>query len=274
MATTRERRGADPVELGSQHHYEDAPLYDYEYRRRRRDVQFYRALATEHFDGPGEILELCCGTGRVTAELCRAGHRVVGLDRSRAMLARAQARLSRLGRAARPRAQLACADMCQFAFSRRFGLVLMTFNSFEHLYTRVEVAACLERVRAHLAPGGRFAFDVQLPDLRWLERDPRKRWARTKFRHPVTGQRLEYSTNHDYDPVSQIVCIRLFYEPLEPGPVTRTEVVHLSQRKFFPAELEALLAHSGFSIERRFGDFDGEALGPDAESQVLVCQVR
>jgi len=267
--------GADAGELlerGCTEHYQDSELYDFEYRRRRRDVLFYRGLAREQLGAGGRVLELACGSGRVTTALLRDGHQVVGLDLSQAMLRRAAARVERLGRAARQRAMLLRADMRRFAVGARFPLVIMAFNSFEHLYTRVEVAACLERVRAHLAPGGRFAFDVQNPNLRWLARDPSRRWARTLFRHPVTGERLAYSTSHDYDPVSQIVLIRLYYGPADGGGTE--QVVHLSQRKFFPAELEALVTHGGFTVERRYGDFARQALDGEAESQVLVCRVR
>jgi SAM-dependent methyltransferase len=218
------------------------------------------------------VLELACGSGRVTTALLRGGHEVVGADLSEAMLARAAARVERLGRAARQRARLVRADMKSFELGERFPLVIMAFNSFEHLYTRVEVAACLARIREHLEPGGRFAFDVQNPDLHWLTRDRQRRWARTVFRHPVTGRRMAYSTNHDYDPVSQIALIRLYYDPVEGGG--RPRVVHLSQRKFFPAELEALVSHGGFAVEARYGDFDRAALDGDAESQVLVCRRR
>jgi len=182
----------------------------------------------------------------------------------------------------------------------RFPLAIAAFNVLEHLYTRGEVTACLHRIAAHLAPGGVFAFDVQLPDLAWLLRDPTKRWARTRFTDPTTGRAMFYSTNHDYDPVSQIALIRLYYEPAdEPGrespgspgrpgrgsPVPATHsvdrdrrrpaavrVVKLSQRKFFPAELEALVAHAGFRVLERYGDFSFRPLDGTAESQVLVCE--
>ena len=127
-------------------------------------------------------------------------------------------------------------------------------------------------IRQHLEPGGLFAFDVQLPHLAWLSKDPKKRWARTKFRHPVTRQQLAYSTNHDYDPVTQTALIRLYYQPLGDGPIKQTQVVHLSQRKFFPAELQALLHYSGFEVLRHYGDFAGEKLDEFAESQVLLCR--
>ena len=53
-----------------------------------------------------------------------------------------------------------------------FALVICPFNAFMHLYTREDVERFLAVVRAHLAPGGLFAFDVLNPDLAWLSRDP------------------------------------------------------------------------------------------------------
>jgi SAM-dependent methyltransferase len=265
------RDPAELVDAGAREHYEDAALYDFEYRRRRDDVQFYRQLARTIGGEHGEVFELACGSGRLTCALCRDGHRVVGFDLSAAMLHQARARIARLPASARDRALLFRGDLRKFAVGRRFPLAIAAFNAFEHLYTRVELHACLERVRDHLLPDGRLVFDVQNPHLGWLLRDPRRRWARTRFRHPATRELIEYSSNHEYDPVSQIVLIRLYYRPVDGGP---ERVVHLSQRKFFPAELEALVHAAGFAVERRHGDFTADDLQPDSLSQVLVCRLR
>ncbi len=262
----------DLVETGSREHYEDAALYDYEYRRRRADVTFYREIARRRLGGPGRILELGCGSGRVTVPLARDGHQVVAVDRSRPMLDRLQARIAALPPAVAARITPIEADLRSFeAPGGKFPLAIAAFNVLEHLYTRSEVDACLRRVAAHLAPGGAFVFDVQLPDLAWLSRDPGRRWARTRFTDPTTNRQMLYSTNHDYDPISQIALIRLYYDPADgAGP---GHVVQLSQRKFFPAELEALVSHAGMRVVERFGNFSFGPLGPGAESQVLVCQV-
>jgi SAM-dependent methyltransferase len=268
----------DIVELGSREHYEDAALYDYEYRRRRADVTFYRELARRQLGGPGRILELGCGSGRATVPLARDGHQVVAVDRSRPMLDRLRARLAGLPAAVAARITPIEADLRTFDVlpaggeaGDRFPFAFAAFNVLEHLYTRGEVDACLRRVAAHLTPDGVFAFDVQLPDLAWLLRDGGKRWARTRFTDPTTKRRLLYSTNHDYDPVSQIALIRIYYDPIDDDGPGR--VVQLSQRKFFPAELEALVSHAGMRVVDRYGDFYLGPLGPASESQILVCQV-
>jgi SAM-dependent methyltransferase len=284
----------DLVDAGSREHYADAALYDYEYRRRRADVTFYRELARRR--GAGRILELGAGSGRVTVPLARDGRQVVAIDQSTAMLARLRERIARLPGPVGRRITPVIGDLRTFSVGGRFPLAIAAFNVLEHLYTRGEMTACLGQIGAHLAPGGAFAFDVQLPDLAWLIRDPGKRWAKTRFTDPTTGRPMYYSTNHDYDPVSQIALIRLYYEPADdspgrPGPPARrahsaqgthpveatgatgpTRVVKLSQRKFFPAELEALIDSAGFRVAERYGDFSFRPLDGTAESQVLVCE--
>ncbi len=266
----------DLVDAGSREHYADAALYDYEYRRRRVDVTFYRAIAKRRLAGPSRILELGAGSGRVSIPLARDGHHVTAIDQSAAMLGKLRARADSLGAATRARIEPVAADLRTFRVPGKFPLIIAAFNVLEHLYTRVELAACLRRVVEQLEPGGAFVFDVQLPDLAWLTRDPMRRWAKTRFTDPTTGRAMFYSTNHDYDPVSQIVLIRLYYDPVDPqapGARAATRIIKLSQRKFFPAELEALIAHAGLRLVARHGDFSFGPLEPTSESQVLVCEV-
>jgi SAM-dependent methyltransferase len=260
------------LDAGTSEHYDDAALYDFEYRRRRRDVTFYREIARERAGGGGavSVVELGCGSGRVLAPLARDGHDVVGLDLSRMMLARAAARLAKLSPRARARAAVLRGDFRALPFpSGVTPLVICPFNGFQHLYTRTDALVCLAEVRRILTPGGAFVFDVLNPDLAWLTRDASRRWARTRFRHPTTGESLVYSTNQTYEPISQIAYMRIYYEGAE-----RTRVVRLCHRQYFPAELEGICISAGFRIADRFGGFNREPLVGDSESQVLLCITR
>ncbi|HEY2748395.1 MAG TPA: class I SAM-dependent methyltransferase [Polyangia bacterium] len=264
-------RLAAALAAGTSEHYEDAELYDHEYKRRRDDVRWYRALAKKELgksSARAAILELGCGSGRTLVPLSRDGWRVVGVDASATMLDRCRARLARVRDA---RVELVRADFRALALGRRFPLVICPFNAFMHLYTRDDVERFLAVVRAHLAPGGLFAFDVMNPDLAWLSRDPTRRWARTRFRHPRTGKITHYSTSLSYDAALQIAFMRIYYQP---AGTRRTRTIRLTHRQFFPLELEALLHYNGFSVEAHEGDFDGGALVPESEEQVLRCRSR
>jgi SAM-dependent methyltransferase len=262
----------DLLDRGTRDHYLDAALYDHEYRRRRDDVLFYRDLAERVAEQHGaklDILELGCGTGRLAVPLVRDGHRVWGVDLNETMLRGCQRRAGRLARARRQDLKLLLADMQLLALGRRFDLVFAAFNTLQHVYTARQMLHLLRRVHAHLTPDGLFVFDVLLPDLEWLCRDSERRWARQRFRHPESGELWVYSTNHDYDAISQVAHIRLYYD--DPEEKRPTQVVHLAHRQFFPQELLLLLEQSGFRLRASYGDFKRGPLHSYCESQVYVA---
>lgn len=191
------------------------------------------------------------------------------------MLGRCAVRFRWAGRRLTGPGLLVQADMRQLPMGGPFSLVLCPFNAFMHLYRLSDIAACLGEIRRVLNPdpagGARFVFDVQNPDLRWLLRDPNKRWARTRFKHPVTGKAMVYSTNHTYDAKRQIAHVKLYYDCPEDPSASRT--VSLAHRQLFPQELRLLLETNGFTIESAFGDFDASPFESSSENQLLVCRL-
>jgi SAM-dependent methyltransferase len=276
-----DRFGPEQEEAGAREPFEDAELYDFEYRRRRADVTFYRRLAVDrmNFGRPGPILDLACGTGRLTIPLLRDGHVVVGVDRSRSMLARAAQRVQRLSATPRSRAALVRADLRRFAFDRTFALAIAAFHSVQHLVSNKDLLRFLYNVRASLGPGGRLAFDVLPPDPTWIARDPERRWGRTVFRHPGTRQRFVYTTNHVFDPHRRALHIRVYYQPIDERgePSGPEQVVRLCHRQLFPTEVEALLNRAGFRLIGTFGGFDARALDREdpslSDEHIYVARV-
>jgi SAM-dependent methyltransferase len=255
-------------DAGAREHFEDAALYDFEYRRRRADVNFYRRLVQDRmtFPSPGPVLDLACGSGRLMVPLLRDGHAVVGVDRAPSMLAAAARRVTRLPASRRARGLLVRADLRAFSFKRRFAIAVCAFHSIQHLYTDAELLGFLRAAAASLAPGGWLAFDVLPPDPQWLARGDQRRWARTMFRHPLTGQRMAYTTNHRYDEQSRVLRMRLYYQPLdEHGRAAgRERQVRLDHRQLWPDDVKRLLSRSGFKLMGAFAGFDGRLL-PDGE---------
>ncbi len=253
---------------GTDAHYEDADHYDRTYRRRREDVRFYVQYAAER---GGPVLELGVGTGRVAAELAREGLDVVGVDRMAPMLARARARIAALPRAERERVTLVRGDLTRLALGRRFPLVISPFNVLMHLYSRRDWERALAGVCAHLAPSGRFVFDVLLPYPAALARSP----ARLYRAGTVTlrGRRHRYSESFHYDPVTQVQLVQMVFED-ESDRRRPPVIVPLAHRQIFPAELEALLHYNGLEIVDRWGDFARGPLVEQSESQVIVAKLR
>jgi SAM-dependent methyltransferase len=261
------RRRDRELEAGSRAHYEDAAYYTSTYARRIDDVAHYVALAGR-LGGP--VLEYGVGNGRIALPMARHGVHVVGVDWSGPMLADARARLKREPPDVRRRVRLVRGDMRRVRLVERFPLVVCTFNTALHLYTRPDVERFLARVRAHLLPRGRFVVDLSLPSLENLLRDPGRPYHAPRFRHPTAGLLVKNRERFDYDALRQVLFVSMEFEPV--GHPESTWVTPLAHRQFFPQEWEALLHYNGFEAERVEGDFQGGPLTPD--SDVMVWHAR
>lgn len=131
-----------------------AAVYDRWAADMTEDVPFYAELAREA-DGP--VVELAVGTGRVAIPVAlQTGRRVMGIDSSPAMLARARER----ARGAGADLDLHELDMRDLALDEPAALVYCPARALLHLPTWRDKRRVFERVAAALAPGGRFAWNA------------------------------------------------------------------------------------------------------------------
>lgn len=150
-----------------------APFYDWENARTlgRRDVPFWTGVARQ---SRGAVLELGCGTGRISLPLARAGVSVVGIDRSAPMLERAARRLEaqqkRAGGRRKARLRLVRGDIRFLPFAPgAFRTVLAPYGILQSLVRDKDLVATLEAVARVLPPGGLFGVDL-VPDVpNWSE---------------------------------------------------------------------------------------------------------
>ena len=267
-ATVASRKSARSA-AGSEAHYQDGGYYDQAYRRRRHDVRFYVDLARS---SGGPVLELGVGTGRVALAIAKAGVDVVGIDPMKPMLERAEERLSRLPRTTREHVELRRGSLERLRLRRRFPLVIAPFNVWMHLYTRQQIERGFATVRHHLEPQGRFVFDVLLPDPASMARDPAKCYRGGEVPHPRGAVKYRYGEYFSYDPMTQVETTIMDFE--HPTQKHESFCTPLTQRQFFPAELESLLHYNGFTVESHTGDFEGQPVTTATESQVIIARLR
>lgn len=221
---------------------------------------FYRKEAQR---SSGPVLELACGTGRLTIPLARDGHEVVGLDASPAMLALAR----RKAEQASAPAVFVQGDMRAFDLGRRFGLVLISCNSLSHLVEPDDLRSCFAAVRRHLAPGGVLAFDVVLPSPRDLVAP--EGGARRLDAGPNPSSAIQAEERVEYDPVRQVRTAHWSVRPPGRAPIALAPLV---QRLFFPNELPLLLGAAGLELVARHGDFARNPLAPWSLNQVCLAR--
>ncbi len=261
--------GATPrraLDEGTRAHYADAAYYTHAYADREDDVGYYLALADE-LGGP--LLEYGCGNGRIALPLARHGLDVTGVDQNATMLADLRRRLKSERPEVRRRVRIRQGDMRAVRLRGRFPLVLCTFNTFLHLYTRDDVERYCARVCRHLTPRGRFVVDVSLPDPEELHRDPERVYRLPGFTHP-SGKKMRYGERFEYDPLRQVLFIHMLFEPHQ-GRAWSTPLAH---RQFFPQELEALLHYNGLEVVDVHADFTRAPAHDAATELVFHCKKR
>ena len=242
---------------------EYAPFYDWENAQTvaRRDVMFWQRLAMAQH---GLVLELGCGTGRITAPVARIGASIIGIDRSSPMLARARQRLRR----ARLSASLIRGDIRHLPFRRRvkFDLVMAPYGILQSLTRERDLQATLSAVSSVLRRGGLFAIDL-VPDLpRWSEYDRRVSLAGRRGRGHIT---LTESVRQDRR--KRLTIFDQEYEERR-GQTRSVRRFSLTFRTVSVPQMRRRLESAGFRVDAVLGDYDG---GPwDARADVWVMLAR
>ncbi len=242
--------------------YRDGRRYDLTHQDIVDDIPFLENLV-DRFGQP--VLELACGTGRITIPLAEKGIDITGLDVVEPMLrlAKLKARQKRLD------IPWINADCRTFIIHRSFKLIIFPYNSLAHLHDRESIDACFARVRDHLDNGGRFVIDYFNPNVQALGRNPAKRYPLAEYDDPDGNGRVIVTETNVYDSAKQINRVRQYYQV---GPIIDAHIDYLNLRVFWPQELEALLHYNGFTVEEKHGDYDGRAFSANAPKQLLVCR--
>ncbi|MCY4449997.1 MAG: class I SAM-dependent methyltransferase [Chloroflexi bacterium] len=250
--------------------YDDwADIYDAVYADLTHDIDFYVELARE---SGGPVLELGCGTGRISLPIAREGIAVTGIDISPRMIAIAHEKATKRGLS--ERCVFQSGDMATLQLAERFPLVIMPFRSFQSMLTTEEQRQSLARVRERLAPGGVFAMDTFNPDASSLVNDETSRLAyHQKDVERAGGGTLVVWGQNGWDPVTQVNDVRLIIEEVsDEGVVERRLMRDYEQRYIFRYEMEHLLELCGFDLEGVYGDFDSGPVTEDSEDLVWVAR--
>jgi SAM-dependent methyltransferase len=245
-------------------YYDTSPIL-----ARRKDIAFY-CDAAKKFGDP--VLELGCGTGRITSAIAEAGYRIVGLDISERMLQRASEKREQLGREAHERIHLVQGDMTQFELGKKFPAIIVPFRPFQHLYEMDQQLRCLACARKHLAAGGRLILDFfqtdpeRMHDPRFLNESPLAEYDLPDGRHVVMYERVAA-----FHRGLQRNDVEMIFNVTHPNGKRERLVMAWTLRYFFRYEVEHLLARCGFRIEAVYGDFDGSPLGDESPEMIFVA---
>jgi ubiquinone/menaquinone biosynthesis C-methylase UbiE len=244
-----------------------AAFYDWENAQtvQRRDVRFWQRLAAA---ASGPVLELGCGTGRITMPIARDGTSVTGIDRSAPMLARARAKHARRRDAAR--VDFVRGDIRRLPFrTRRFGLVMAPCGILQSLIRERDLAETLASVARVLKRGGRFGIDL-VPDLpAWSEYRARQTLSGTLAR----GVRVSLVESVRQDRRRKLTIFEQLYTTARRG-ARREHRFSLTFRTLSVPQMTRRLEKAGFRVDAVLGDYRGGPWDARADVWILLATKR
>lgn len=247
-----------------------AMLYDLDQRDIvKADIPFYLALANK---AEGDILELACGTGRITIPLIQAGHRVWGLDYSSRMLNRLQQKAAACTAEEQARLTVIEADMCDYQLPIRFPLIILPFRSFQLLTEPQQPLACLQRAHEHLADDGLFLLHLFRPygrlDESWVCEE-REDWTISDSENGTEVRRTQIRGSIDL--ARQIIYPTHTYYVRDKDGTETVHVEELAMRYYYEEQIRELLAEAKLQIVEEYGYFDHRPIHEGTE-MIFLCK--
>ena len=238
----------------------DANIYD-GMNTNLADLHFYKRWLPKSKDA--RILELCCGTGRLTLPIARDGYDISGVDYTSSMLDQAKIKASEEGL----KISFIEADIRTLNLEEKYDLIFIPFNSIHHLYKNEDLFKVFDVVKSHLKEGGLFLLDCFNPNIRYITEGEKEQKEIATYTTD-DGREILIKQTMWYENKTQINRIEWHY--FINGEFN--SIQNLDMRMFFPQELDSYLEWNGFNIIHKYGGFEDEAFNDNSDKQVFVCR--
>ena len=243
-----------------------AKYYDWEFdlicTNQKEDVHIWKALADEFGD---PILELCCGSGRITQELIKNGYNIFAVDNSIEMLNILRAKNL-------PNIEILNSDMTTFKLNNKFKFAIVSYSSFQQLLTLEEQIKCLNNIHDHLEDGGVLAMDINPRICEGEEISPRTHSYTAEY--PINNSTVTMYTFHRIDRINQIKHWRDEYLEIAENGEERRTYVDISLKECSLDHMKLLFEKCKFEIINIYGDFDKGNVTEDSENLIYVVRKK
>lgn len=259
-----------------------AEIYEMTHGDKEDDLPLYLEYAARC---GSPLLEVGCGTGRVTLALTEAGHSVCGIDLSENMLKIAREKFAGQPAQIRERVTLLRQDMCELDIpGRSFGLALMPYGEFAHVLEQERQLAALSALQRHLKPGGLLIIGMS----NWDANEERisfkgnviAQWGHSMplkyegiFEDRKNKRMITRYIARGYDPSVQMAIHVYIHEITDPeGRLIARKTNVLPLRYVFRYEMELLLQRCGFVIEDIYGYYDKSEFRYNSKRMIFVAR--
>ena len=225
------------------------------------DLKFYKKWLPKKKEA--RILELCCGTGRLTLPIAKDGYKISGVDITSSMLDQANAKALEAGLTI----DFIKADIRTLDLPEKYDLIFIPFNSIHHLYQNDDLFQVFNVVKSHLKENGLFLLDCYNPNIQYITESEKEQKEIAEYitkdgRKILIKQKMHYENKTQINRIEWHYFINNKFDSIQ----------NLDMRLYFPQELNSYLEHNGFKIIHKFGNFKEVEFNNSSEKQIVVCK--
>jgi SAM-dependent methyltransferase len=223
-----------------------ADIYDF-YVNVDFDIPFF-LKETEGFKK--EILELMCGTGRVSIPLLDSGRNMTCVDYSKGMLDSFAQKIKGKNYSV----NLVEMDVTNLNLNKKFGLIMLPFHSITEVLSSDLQYKTLLSISSHLDKDGVFILTLQNPKTRLKSADG---LIRIIGEFPIDKhRRMIISSMNQYNQSEKIVSGFQFYEIFDSTNIMiEKRFLEINFRPIADSELRDMLKTIGLEIVETYGDY-------------------
>lgn len=215
----------------------------------------------------GPIIDLACGTGRMTIPLAQKGFKLIGVDIHGGMLERAKEKAD----VANAQIDWLEQDCTELQIEQKSPFIFMVGNSFQHFHSNDQQNLVLRSIHNHLKTDGIFIFGSRFPNADELLQPSIEEYWKT-YIDTVAGKKVDVYTISDYDPIEQIQYYTTIRKFMDDDNVVEERKTNISLRYTYPKEMERLLFQNGLEIIHVYEDWNGSPLSKDSNEMIYVCR--
>ena len=242
--------------------YQEGAERFYDLFGEKDDVDFYVEQAKM---SGGKALELGVGTARLAIRLARAGVETWGIDTSRHMLNAAEKNIAEEAPETQALLHMALGNALGFTLPDRFGLIYFPSCSFDHILVPADQKEALLNIKRHLAPGGRYVFDLYL--VKELKAD--RGWF-VERKELEDGTKVIRSGYHVTRPERRLMSLDMWYDHVVDGRVAERFYEGSDVYVHDAEKMKGLLGETGYEVVEEYGDHHGK---PYEEGDCLIVFV-
>ena len=242
--------------------YHNPQRYDDQYWWKKNDIEFWKKIYHQHKGN--EILELGCGTGRLSIPLLKEGADYTGIEISKEFCDHAKNKIKEKKLTAKILKQ----DFRNFQLNRKYDMIFIGFNTFLHLLNDSDAMQFFHSVKKHMHAKTLFYIDIFVPNPLFLYRN-KKRIKNIEYADSITKKITYIDEICNYDRITEINKITWIYY----SDNATEEKYYFTMRMYFPNTMNKLIQNAGLSINNIWGNHEYSCFDESSEIQIYECTI-